>query len=225
MTKQKYIFMDRLLPIHFKEVIPIIYVTTTFFENYISLINTKNENNLHNLLDSNVVYEKIHSIKKSKDTNNIIKVIYNFNDIIYEYFLSFHKFVDKDKLKQYVINTFLENKYIIKINEDTIVKINKSYCMSIIYLYKYKKQTNGEKELVPIKTNIFYKLKPRKILGLCNVYCKDMEYDIYVNYYLRYKTKKSKYDKLLKALFKKYKSKNYLNFISNDIKMIIVRFI
>ena len=97
--------------------------------------------------------------------------------------------------------------------------------MSIIYLYKYKKQTNGEKELVPIKTNIFYKLKPRKILGLCNVYCKDMEYDIYVNYYLRYKTKKSKYDKLLKALFKKYKSKNYLNFISNDIKMIIVRFI
>ena len=138
MMKQKNIFMDRLVPIHFKTTIPIVYVTNIFFENYISLINSKNENDLHNLLDSNVLYEKIHSIQKYKDTNYIIKVIYIFNEAIYEYFFAFHKFTDKEKLKEYVIQTFLNNKYIIKINEDTIVKINKSYCMSIVYSYKYK---------------------------------------------------------------------------------------
>lgn len=225
MMKQKNIFMDRLVPIHFKTTIPIIYVTNTFFENYISLINSKNENDLHNLLNSNLLYEKIHSIQKSKDTNYIIKVIYIFNETIYEYFFAFHKFTDKEKLKEYVIQTFLNNKYIIKINEETIVKINKSYCMSIVYSYKYKKQTNGEKELVPIKSNLFNKLKPKVILKLCDYYCKEMEYDVYIKYYLTYKNKKSKYDKLLKAVFKLYKKNNYLNMLSNDLKMTVINFI
>ena len=46
-----------------------------------------------------------------------------------------------------------------------------------------------------------------------------MEYDVYIKYYLTYKNKKSKYDKLLKAVFKLYKKNNYLNMLSNDLKM------
>ena len=219
------IFMNRFEPIHFKTTIPIIYVNDIFFENYISLINSKNDIELKYLFEKYIEYKKIHSIKSSKDTNLIIKVIYYIDGKFYEMFMIFNNFKSKEKIDDYVINTFLKNKYIIDINDDKIIKTSKNHCMSIVYKYNYIKKTNGDKQLTPIKTILNEKLRPKIIMSLGMKYYKECEYNLYVLYYLKYKKKKTKYDKQLKALFKIYKKDNYLNYLCNDIKLYIVNYL
>lgn len=212
------VFLDRLKPIHFKEQINIIYMEMSIYD---SLMTEKYINNDY------ISDIKVYKLKPDKEKRKIFSYLIFKDGKFQEIFFNF------DNYSESITNiSSFDRYYQTYRNHDKYVKsqlldnkvINNLY-MITIYEYQYIKGTNGKKQLFPIETRLNNKLKYNETIRLCNHF---LDYNVNffntLEYYLKYKGKKNKYDKILYFIFKGKKS-NYFNLLTDDLKFNICKFL
>lgn len=164
------------------------------------------------------------------------------SDVFYIQFLITNKLISEPNITYLQHLSKIEKKDYIKMSQDynlninnnkeffdkkekDLIKNHKNHIMTIIYKYRYKKGTNGEKELVPIETVINKKLNCKSIISLLNHFNIDFNLNNYINNYLVFKrTKRTRIEKILYYIFKIHKN-SYFNLLNDDLKLIICSFI
>lgn len=206
------IFLDRLKPIYFKEEINVIYLTNSI---HLEMLQTKR------IDTTKILKMRIHNLKPIKEKTRIFSYLVYENDRMNEYFINLNDYSESFK-KQSQYDMYYDKKGLHQgmLNELLTKILIKNLYMIIIYEYKYIKGSNGEKELVPVQTNLNKNLRCSETIKLCDNFI-DIDYnEKYYNtleYYFKLKKKKNKNDKILTFMFKEKKN-NYFKLLTDEMK-------